>query len=342
MKKGLTIICWLGSVFVAFAQIPAGYYDSANGLTGEDLRTALHNIIKGHNQQTYNSLHTHYQTTDKKSNGKVWDMYSDVPGGSPSYEYSFISADQCGNYSGEGDCYNREHSFPQDWFSSGYPMQSDLFHVYPTDGYVNGKRNNYPYGNVGTATWTSTNGSKLGSSATAGYSGTVFEPIDEYKGDFARTYFYMVTRYKDVASGWSSVMLTGDNLSNWAIDLLLDWSRNDTVSQKEIDRNNAVYGIQNNRNPYIDDPVYIEKVWGNFVDHVGEKQWSDISMYYYNGKLSLQRNDAVRTELVVLSALGQQMGSYNINSTTTSLDLNLQPGVYIARCSGETLKFIAF
>lgn len=342
MKKTLILFCWLSYAFFGFSQIPAGYYDSANGLTGEDLRTALHNIIKGHSQQTYSSLHTHYQTTDKKSNGKVWDMYSDVPGGTPSYEYSFTSADQCGNYSGEGDCYNREHSFPQDWFSSDYPMQSDLFHVYPTDGYVNGKRNNYPYGNVGSATWTSTNGSKLGSSATTGYSGTVFEPLDEYKGDFARTYFYMVTRYKDVASGWSSVMLTGDNLSSWAIDLLLDWSANDPVSQKETDRNNAVYGIQNNRNPYIDDPVYIEKVWGTLVDQVGEQQWSDIAMYYYNGKLSFQHNNRVDTELVIMSALGQQVGSYNINSGATSLELDLQPGVYIARCSGEILKFIAF
>ena len=133
--------------FVAKAQIPAGYYNNANGLTGAPLKTALYNIIKGHISISYNALWTAFQTTDDKLDGNVWDMYSNC-------SFTFGS-DQCGNYSIECDCYNREHSFPQSWFGSNSPMVSDLFHIYPTDGKVNGMRGNYPFGNVGTASYTS-------------------------------------------------------------------------------------------------------------------------------------------------------------------------------------------
>ncbi len=249
------------SPFGILAQAPAGYYNSANGLTGTPLRLALHNIIDNHTVKSYDFLWTAFKTTDDKPNGKVWDMYSDKPSGTPAYEYTFGS-DQCGNYSGEGDCYNREHSWPKSWFNDASPMVSDMFHLYPTDGYVNGKRSNYPFGEVNSATWTSTNGSKLGSCSYPGYSGTVFEPIDEYKGDFARTYFYMCTRYYTEDGSWqSNGMVDGANLKPWAVNMLLEWHHNDPVSQKEIDRNNTVYGFQNNRNPFIDHPEWADYIW---------------------------------------------------------------------------------
>ncbi len=93
-------------------------------------------------------------------------------------------------YSGEGSCYNREHAFPRSWFGGAVsPMNTDVHHVFATDGYVNGRRSSYPYGDVASATYTSSNGSKLGAGSSAsGYTGTVFEPIDEFKGDFARAY----------------------------------------------------------------------------------------------------------------------------------------------------------
>jgi endonuclease I len=254
----LALSLWMGS----FAQIPAGYYNTASGLTGLPLKIALHNIIKNHTSITYNQLWTAYQTTDVKPNGKVWDIYSDIPGGTPPYEFTFVT-DQCGNYSAEGDCYNREHSFPQSWFNSASPMVSDLFHIYPTDGKVNGERNNFPYGDVGTASWTSLNGSKLGTCNDSGYSSTVFEPIDAYKGDLARTYFYMAVRYYSEDSGWpGSDMVSGAEPLLWARNVLLNWAINDTVSQKELNRNNAIYGIQNNRNPFIDHPEWIQAIWG--------------------------------------------------------------------------------
>lgn len=265
----LSFLLWLLPLFL-LAQAPAGYYDAASGKTGAALKTALFNIIKAHNEQSYSDLWTDFQTTDKRSDGKVWDIYSDVPGGTPAYEYTFIT-DQCGNYSGEGTCYNREHSFPKSWFNDATPMYTDLFHIYPTDGYVNGKRSNYIYCKVLNATWTSSNGSKLGSADPAtGFSGTAFEPIDEYKGDLARTYLYMATCYEDKIAGWASyateaqAILDGDSFpayKTWYVQLLLKWSSEDPVSQKEIDRNNAVYAIQGNRNPFIDHPEYAAMIW---------------------------------------------------------------------------------
>lgn len=256
MYKYLLILGIVAICHQSYSQAPAGYYSSAEGLSGAQLLSALHNIIDDHNVVSYTSLWTHFQSSDKKSNGKVWDMYSDVPDGTPPYEFSFGS-DQCGNYSGEGDCYNREHSWPQSWFNSASPMTSDLFHLYPTDGYVNGQRGNYAYGEVGTATWTSDNGSKKGNCIYPGFSGTVFEPIDEFKGDFARTYFYMSTRYLGEDSGWSnSDMTTKSTLKPWAKNLLMEWHIKDPVSAKETARNNVVYGIQQNRNPFIDRPEF--------------------------------------------------------------------------------------
>jgi len=263
MKRTLLFFLTLTIIFVTKAQPPQGYYDQAAGKLGTDLQQALHDIIDNHTAVSYNALWTSFQSTDKKSNGKVWDMYSDIPGGTPPYQYTFGS-DQCGNYSGEGDCYNREHSWPKSWFNDGAPMYSDLFHIVPTDGYVNGMRSNYPYGEVGTASWTSLNGSKLGTCITPGYSGIVFEPRDDYKGDFARNYFYMATRYYKEDSGWpGSDMVTGSQFKPWAKAMLLIWAQQDPVSQKETDRNNAVYAIQHNRNPFIDHPEYANAIWGS-------------------------------------------------------------------------------
>jgi endonuclease I len=267
MKKTI----FLSLLFVTFlffntsGQIPPGYYDPANGLSGTQLQAALHNIIKNHTVKSYDYLWTAFETTDDKPNGTVWDMYSDIPGGTAPYVFHFGS-DQCGSYNGEGDCYNREHSFPQSWFGSQSPMVSDLFHIYPTDGYVNGHRSNYPFAKVGSASWTSENGSKVGTCSTSGYTGTVFEPRDEYKGDFARSYFYMSVRYYQEDSGWpGSDQTNGAQLKPWALQLMLHWSGIDPVSTKEIDRNNTIYGIQHNRNPFIDHPEFAYAIWGNPV-----------------------------------------------------------------------------
>ncbi len=268
MKKALLLpLTFVNFLFFhAFGQIPPTYYDPAVGLSGTQLQAALHNIIKNHTVKSYDYLWTAFQTTDDKPNGTVWDMYSDIPDGTPNgnppYIYHFGS-DQCGNYNGEADCYNREHSWPKSWFNDQPPMNSDIFHLYPTDGYVNNRRDNYPFGTVASPTWTSLNGSKLGSCNWPGYSGVVFEPRDEYKGDFARTYFYMSTRYYTEDTGWDVTDMTNKSqLKPWALQMMLHWSGMDPVSQKETDRNNTVYGIQNNRNPFIDHPEFAYEIWG--------------------------------------------------------------------------------
>jgi hypothetical protein len=141
-------------------------------------------------------------------------------------------------------------------------MVSDLFQVYPTDGYVNGKRGNYPFGETNNPTWTSSNGSELGPCFNTGYTGTVFEPIDAYKGDLARTYFYMATRYLGEDGNWAgSPMVDGAEPKEWALAMLLNWHLNDPVSQKEIDRNDSIYILQGNRNPFIDHPEYVGYIW---------------------------------------------------------------------------------
>ncbi len=264
--KALFLFFCLFAFSATYAQIPAGYYDAAAGLSGSALKTALHNIISnGFVSISYDNLPDAYMTTDRKANGKVWDMYSDIPGGTPPYEFTFTT-DQCGSYSNEGDCYNREHSVPQSWFGGSSPMYSDIFHVVPTDGYVNGKRSNYPFGEVGSASWTSQNGSKLGTCNFPGYSGTVFEPIDSFKGDFARIYFYMCVRYKDEMPSWTGESFSGGDLSSWTENMLLQWHTFDPVSQKERDRNDDVYSLQHNRNPFVDQPDWVFSIWGPTAD----------------------------------------------------------------------------
>ena len=188
-------------------------------------------------------------------------MYSDIT------NYTF-GTDQCGSYGSEGDCYNREHSVPKSWFSERSPMKSDVWHVYPTDGKVNGMRSNYPFGEVASDAPGSENGfSKWGKCKTPGYSHTVFEPNDEYKGDFARTYFYFATRYKGVAtSGYGAEVFSSayPYITKWQLDMLLRWHEQDPVSQKELDRNEAVYeSRQGNRNPFIDYPELVDLIFGD-------------------------------------------------------------------------------
>ncbi len=156
MKKTLFLLLSLSIALFATAQ-PSNYYNSANGLTGNQLKAALHNIVKGHTSITYGQLWDAFWSTDNKGNGVVWDMYSDRPNGNPPYTYS-LGQDQCGNYNGEGDCYNREHSWPSSWFNDQSTPRTDLHHIFPVDGWVNNKRSNFAFGEVGSASWTSQNG----------------------------------------------------------------------------------------------------------------------------------------------------------------------------------------
>ncbi|MXS70492.1 T9SS type A sorting domain-containing protein [Flavobacteriaceae bacterium W22] len=252
------------------AQAPANYYSTATG-TGATLKTQLKNIITaGHNPGSYNGLWTAYQTTDRdyyyENDGTILDIYSENPTAADPYNYT-VGANQCGSYNSEADCYNREHIVPQSLFNEASPMVSDVHFIRATDGYVNNMRGSLPFGKVGVTNYISNNGSKRGNSVSPGYSGVVFEPIDEFKGDVARMIFYFVTRYETQLSGFSSGNMLGNSaypgLQQWQLDQLLAWHALDPVSSTEIGRNNASYVYQGNRNPYIDNPNYVNLVWGS-------------------------------------------------------------------------------
>jgi endonuclease I len=231
MKQKLLFLALLLSC-VSFAQIPAGYYNTATG-TGYTLKTQLYNIIKGHTDKGYAGLWTTYSTSDRdnqyENDNTIIDMYSENPTGVDPYKYTY-GTNQCGTYSVEGNCYNREHIIPQSVFNSTAPMVSDAHFIPPTDGKVNGQRSNYPHGTVATATWTSLNGSKLGSSSVSGYTGTVFEPINEFKGDIARMYFYFATRYENTVASYPFAMFNGTSnqvFTTAFLNMLLTWHAQD-------------------------------------------------------------------------------------------------------------------
>ena len=323
MNRIFTTALFLFCAIGAMAQ-PAGYYNNAAGKTCADLKTALRQIIDDqagsfsgdvntYKVRTYDDLQSQYPLTDVKpreigtgSATVIWDVYSDIPGANND-PYNFTpNTNKCGNYSGEGQCYNREHSFPQSWFKKAPPMVSDYIHVLPTDGSVNGKRDSYKYGKVDVATYTSKNGSKLGSSAIAGITGPVFEPIDEYKGDLARIYLYMVTRYEDLLPTWKTYGTEGSETLDGTIfpavernylNLMLQWHAQDPVSQKEIDRNNGAYSFQKNRNPYVDHPEYVGMVWNPLTCKALPVEFYALNGQLNNGKVSLTWNVANEVNL---------------------------------------------
>jgi endonuclease I len=255
--KGFCIITFTCITIALYAQIPTGYYADAEYKKDAELKTALHHIINNHTAIEYYSLSTHFRTTDWHPSGYFWDMYSNNKRSSWS-----------------GGQLNREHCMPKSWFgiSSGEentePIGSDIHNLYPSDVTANSAKSNYPLGEVGVSTFN--NGTvKVGKNSFPGYTGTVFEPNDEYKGDFARTYLYMVTRYEDYSTTWQSTGTSSMLYNNiypvfkpWAVNMLLKWHRNDPVSEKERKRNDAVYKLQKNRNPYIDYPELAEFIWG--------------------------------------------------------------------------------
>ena len=275
---------WAANV-TAPSDIPA-YWSSVDGKSGGELWSAVSAATnKGFKSIGYNGLYSAYLKTDVYPSdsvgkaGKIWDMYG---------ECVFSSGNTCGNYSGVCDCYNREHSIPQSWWGGGTGgIGNDIFHVLPTDGKINGVRSNYEYGEVnGGTNWRGNYYGAAGSwatdkktiASTAGESvkgsGNVFEPKDQYKGDWARGIMGTIVKWQQ------SNLTTGNNffsgsytassyygLTKKAVVLLMKWHREDPVSQKEIDRNNGIQATQGNRNPFIDYPYLAEYIWG---EHYGE------------------------------------------------------------------------
>lgn len=290
LKKYLFIL----SVLPAFAvaQAPAGYYSGTESLTGYALKTKLHDIIstKTYNYH-YDDLKTLYGQTDidkyydygAENTTYLLDIYSNNPVGTTAYHYTLSNI--IGSANAEGLGWNREHMMPQSSFNSAYPMYSDLFFVVPTDARINQLRSNYPYGKAGsTVYYNFTNGSKQASNGTANatYTGRVFEPVDRFKGDVARALLYFAVRYEGKLGAFNFTTNAADPTKdqnpldgseekayeNWYIAMLLNWHQQDPVSQREIDRNNAIFNIQKNRNPFVDHPGWVSAIWNQTPDSV--------------------------------------------------------------------------
>ena len=271
MKKTLLLIlvAFLSSV-VADAQYKPGYYDAMNGKKKEALKQAVKQCVQNHTRLDYYGLPQNWRYTDtypEKYNGSIrwWEMYSN--------NVYLIAGSQSPNSSFSANRMQREHSIPKSWWKKGNdveytPAYTDLWNLYPSDGPCNQAKSNYPFGEVSKASYD--NGSAKVGTPVAGQGGTssqVFEPADEYKGDFARSIFYMACVYDDLpwVTSYSYNMFqqnTWPTLKTWAYETLLAWHRADPVSQKEIDRNNAVETQQGNRNPFIDFPNLAEYIWG--------------------------------------------------------------------------------
>ncbi|WP_407403292.1 endonuclease [Sodaliphilus sp.] len=253
----LITILMLACGFAAQAAIPSGYYSSLNGKSGRALKDAVHDLAMHHTVLSYNSLWTYFPSTDCMPDNKsrVWDMYSDKA-------YYFNSKP---GWSTSG--MNREHSLPKSWWGGDViPAYTDINHLFPSDDDANMEKSNHPLGEVSTAQFD--NGvTKVGppKAGQGGGASRVFEPDDRYKGDFARTYFYMAACYQDLKWKYTYMLnnATWLTLNQWSIDLLLKWHRNDPVSDKEKNRNDAVYRAQANRNPFIDNPNLVEYIWGD-------------------------------------------------------------------------------
>ena len=322
------------------------------------LKTQLFNIINDHTDRGYGGLYTTYLTSDVdnyyENNGTMLDMYTENPTGTEC-EYVYGGGLQDDGTLGNAECqrYNREHLIPQSVYSSATPMYSDAHCVVPSDKYVNAQRDNWPFSKVNTATNTYSNGSKKGQNLNSGYSsgytGTVFEPIDEFKGDIARMIFYFVTRYESKLSGFSTGNMLGTStypgLQTWERDVLLAWHNLDPVSQAEINRNNASYTFQGNRNPFIDNPNYVCDIWitqCNTVDILSSESFS------FENKISIYPNPAINNEVTISSETElKSIVLYNINGqiiqeikNPTRVDNsykvnNLSSGFYLVQLASE-------
>ncbi len=274
LKYGLAVCAFLP--FYALAQAPAGYYSGTSSLSGYALKSRLNEIISRNTTSwNYGDLPAFYELTDRdfyyENDSTLLDIYSENPDSADFYNYYYEIPSLISGAANEGQGWNREHIFSQSFFYNNYPMYSDLHFIVPADARVNQRRSNLPYAEVGgVPAFVSLNGSLVGASSTPGYDLTVFEPIDAFKGDIARMLFYVAARYEKLLPLFQTENPRNPfqekqemALQTWLIPLLKQWHQQDPVSQKELDRNNLIFAIQGNRNPFIDHPEWVGMIWNN-------------------------------------------------------------------------------
>lgn len=248
------------------------YYSGADREQKADLKAELYNIISDHTRIGYSGLWAAYEKVDyvegdKNSSGqyRVFDYYSD------NVRYFLGNGNAVSSM-------NKEHVAPQSWWGGGTSINvgNDLIQVIPSDASANNAKSNFALG-VATSSVKVVNNRVTVGKDKNGYS--VFEPCDEYKGDFARIYLYVAVCYPDV--NWES-SVSGTEVafrkeayptlkSNFQ-KLLLQWNRQDPVCDWEITRNERAYGVQGNRNPFVDYPQLAEYIWGDSIDYAWNLQ----------------------------------------------------------------------
>lgn len=365
MKKIISSFTLFLATIIGFAQAPANYYNNATGI-GYTLKTQLKTIItNNHSPLTYtpglwnlyssNATNNGFKDKYYENDNTILDIYTEKPSGADTYNFTAIT-DQCGNYSNEGDCYNREHLIPQSYFDEQTPMKTDAFHVWPTDGKINGIRGNEPFATVGNvnpnSVNVSSNGSKFGQSNLQGYSGNAFEPIDEFKGDIARAFFYFATRYEDFMDDFyednpnvgTRVMFDGSTNKVFAdnfLNMLYEWHLNDPVSLREQNLNNHIYANQGNRNPFIDNPEYVTLIWQNVLSN---ETFNSVNFNIYpnpatEGKIYIQTSENINMILVhsIEGKLIQQITKPLFENNQFEVS-HLSSGFYIITLKAENNK----
>lgn len=257
---------WMLAVMTLSAQHP--YYYSVEGLTKGELKTALHELIQPDYVLSYGGKGEGYtwsgfKAADWMEGGQVRDRYS--------HEIRYFD----GENAVEG--MNIEHVFANSWW--GHTVNNaycDLFNLFPSDATANGRKSNNPMGVVTEAPAFDNGVIKVGRSTSYREDSliTVWEPADEWKGDFARTFFYMATCYEDYVDEWQTtegLLVIERNryptLRPWITSLLLQWNDADPVDEIERQRNEVVSDIQGNRNPFVDYPQLADYIWGDSVTY---------------------------------------------------------------------------
>ena len=256
--------------------IPAGFYDAINGTQDSVLKSTLSLLVRGGERYEYgaNQYHTSsnppawekgdlkaYGTwqalplTDMHPDGIVWDMYSNCVRYYP-------------NKQGESGCsLNIEHCLPKSWWGGTVnEAYKDLYNLNPSDQRANSQKSNYAPGHVTKGDKFNNGSFLMDSKSKSQYGYICWEPEAQYRGDFARTYFFMATAYEYLEWTAYTEYISSDSylmFSDAIIQVLLDWHRADPVSDKECCRADRISDIQHNRNPFIDYPELVEYIWGN-------------------------------------------------------------------------------
>ena len=356
MKKILSLFTLILLVQWTFAVDPstnlATYYANIDGKatdSNDNLRKTLCTIISSdYTTIGYSSLPNSVYAASRNpsdfyngsgSSKTMEDIYSSYPYNS---SQDGSSATTCGTG------WNKEHTVPQSWFGKASPMVSDAHHVFPTDIRMNSCRSNYPYGENNASKYCSSYGyGHLGTSTFSGYTGQVFDPGSKedcggncYRGDIARVYFYMATRYRttNFTNGTGGTSFTYTNgvadLTDYMKNLMLKWHREDPVSEKELKRNNAIYAHQKNRNPFVDYPCLVEYIWG---DKKGETVSLSSLISGYTGVgtdcCSSEPTLTVSSSSVTISPIAT---SSSTTQTFTVTGANLTGSISITKNSGSS------